>query len=177
MSYVETDRELLVPSSYSRIIARELCLQERGLSQLLSRTGLAADILLPGNATQITAAQQVRVLENALHISAAPEFGLRLGRRLQPASHGPMGYLVLSSPDVVSALEAFADFLPLRLPFSSVKITLDDDTLTCTLELKIDPPPNVRRVLQECFALMHQSIVESVLRSDLIYAKIGLAHP
>lgn len=177
MSANKSDKELLVPSSYTRIVARELGLQERGLSKLLRGTGLPVSILLPGDSTHIVAVQQMRVLENALHIAGTQEFGLRLGRRLQPASHGPMGYLVLSSPDVISALEAFANFLPIRLPFSRVHITQRAGWLTCTLTLKIDPDFEVRRVLQECFALMLQSVVESVLGMHLSEARIELEHP
>ncbi len=177
MPVTDPDKELLVPSSYTRIVARELGLQERGLPRLLRGTDLPVSILLPGDSTHVAAAQQMRVLENALHIANAPEFGLRLGRRLQPASHGPMGYLVLSSPDIISALEAFANFLPLRLPFSRVHITQQKGWLNCTLVLKIDPEFEVKRILQECFALMLQSVVESVLGRHLTEAKIGLEHP
>jgi len=169
--------ELLVPSSYSGIVARELGLQERDLAGLLRGTGLPVSILLAGDETHMMAAQTMRVLENALYMMETPEFGLRLGRRLQPSSHGPMGYLVLSSPDVITALESFADYLPVRLPFSSVTMTHEGDWLTCTLGLKIDVKPKVRRLLQECFALMLQSVVESVLGRELVEAKIGLAHP
>lgn len=177
MSVTDSNNELLVPSSYTRIVARELGLQERGLSRLLRGTDLPVSTLLPGDSTHVTAAQQMRVLDNALHIADAPEFGLRLGRRLQPASHGPMGYLVLSSPDVVSALEAFANYLPLRLPFSQVAITREREWLTCTLALKNDPQFEVKRVLQECFALMLQFVVESVVGRHLTEGRIGLAHP
>jgi AraC-like DNA-binding protein len=168
--------ELLVPSSYSRVVARELGMQERDLVCLLQGTGLPLSILLVGDETHITAAQTMSILENAQRIMAAPEFGLRLGRRLQPASHGPMGYLVLSSPDVVTALESFAEYLPVRLPFSAVSITQDQDWLTCSLEIKIEAKPTVRRILQECFALMIQSVVESVLGRESNEAKIGLEH-
>lgn len=173
----DPNNELLVPSSYTRIVARELGLQERGLARLLRGTDLPVSILLPGDSTHVATTQQMRLLENALHIANAPEFGLRLGRRLQPASHGPMGYLVLCSPDVISALEAFANFLPLRLPFSQVVITKERDWLTCTLTLKIDPQVEVKRVLQECFALMLQSVVESVMGRPLAEGRIGLVHP
>lgn len=177
MTMREPTEQFLVPSIYSRMVARELGLQERELSHLLAGTDLASSILLPGDRSQVTADQQMRLLENALRISARPEFGLGLGRRLQPASHGPMGYLVLSSPDVVSALEAFANFLPLRLPFSSVTISRDQESLVCTLGLKITPDPEVRRLLQECFALMLQAVVESVLGRRLTEARITLKHP
>ena len=173
----ESTEQLLVPGSYSRIVARQLGLQERDLPRLLRGTGLPDNILFPGDSSHVKAVQQMRLLENALHIAGAPEFGLQLGRSLQPASHGPMGYLVLSSPDVVSALDAFANFLPLRLPFSSVDITREREWLVCTLGLKIDPSPEVRRMLQECFALMLQAVVESVLGRHLTESMIGLAHP
>ncbi len=175
---IKTDiNKLMVPSSYSRIVARELGMQERDLVPLLRGTGLPLSILLVGDETHITAAQTMRILENAQQIMVAPEFGLRLGRRLQPASHGPMGYLVLSSPDVVTALESFAEYLPVRLPFSAVSITRDREWLTCTLEVKIEAKPTVRRILQECFALMLQSVVESVMGRELSEATIDLEHP
>jgi AraC-like DNA-binding protein len=167
---------LRVPSSYSRIIARELGLQERDLGRLLRGTGLTKTILLPGDEATITAKQQMRVLENATYILGEPDFGLRLGRRLQPASHGPMGYMVLSSPDVITALESFADFLPVRFPFSAIAIATENDWLQCSLELKIEANAEVRRILQECFALMIQSVVESVLGRELVEAHISLAH-
>ena len=43
---------VFIPSSYSRITARELGLQERDLPRLLQGTGLAVDILMPGDETR-----------------------------------------------------------------------------------------------------------------------------
>ncbi len=168
--------EFPVPCSYTRLIARELGLQERDLGRLLSGTGLPVTILLSEADTSITTAQQMRILDNAQQMQGAPELGLRVGRQMQPSSHGPMGYLVLSSPDVITALDSFADFLPVRLPFSRVTVALEGDYLSCSLTLKIEAKPAVRRVLQECFALMIQSVVESVLGRELNEARIDLAH-
>ncbi len=172
----QTNDKWMVPSSYSRIIARELGLHERQLASLLKGTGLPQSILLPGDSAHVGARQQMRVLENAVNLDGTSEFGLRLGSRLQPASHGPMGYLVLSSPDVSSAIEAFASFLPLRLPFSSVTITKNKTWLICTLGLKVSPVDEVKRILQECFALMLQAVVEAVLGRKLLEAKIEMEH-
>lgn len=170
------ETEMPVPSSYTRIIARELGLQERELGQLLLGTGLPVKILVSETESHITTAQQMQILDNARHMLGAPDFGLRLGRRMQPSTHGPMGYLVLSSPDVLTALESFADFLPVRLPFSRVNVSVDGNWLNCSLAMKMDANPAVRRVLQECFALMIQSVVESVLGRELQEARIELAH-
>lgn len=167
---------LLIPTTYSRIMARVLGLHERNLFRLLQGTGLADNVLLPGDDTHINVRQQMRIIENAQGIMGDEIFGLKFGSQLLPSSHGPLGYLVLSSPDLKTALESFADYLPLRLPFSKVKISSDSRWLTCSLELLIEPTVEVTRFLQECFGLIIQAVVEAVLGEPLTCGQIGLAH-
>ena len=162
-----TQDSFFIPSSYSRIVARELGLQERELGRLLQGTNLPKDILLPGDETHLTGRQQLRVLENAVRMGKVPEFGLRLGRQLQPSAHGPLGYLALSSPDLITALTSLRDFLPMRIPFAQLKMVLDQDWLRCSLEFRLAAQPEERRLLLECFALVIQSVVESVLGREL----------
>jgi AraC-like DNA-binding protein len=173
---MESQDSYFIPSSYSRIAARELGLQERDLARLLLGTGLSPDILLPGDETHITGRQQLRVLDNAQHMTATPEFGLRLGRQLQPSAHGPLGYLAMSSPDLISSLESLRDFLPVRIPVIQLDISSDRDWLQCSLTIKLEANTNERRMLQECFAMVIQSLVESVLGRELSEARIELAH-
>lgn len=165
-----------IPSSYSRIVARELGLQERDLARLLQGTGLPREILLPGDETRITGRQQLKVLDNGQYLNATPEFGLRLGRRLQPTAHGPLGYLALSSPDLITSLESLRDFLPVRLPVVELNVSLDQDWVHCELSIKLAANADQRRIIQECFAMVIQSQVESVLGSEVTNARIELAH-
>jgi AraC-like DNA-binding protein len=165
-----------IPSSYSRIVARELGLMERDLPHLLRGTGLSTDILLPGDETRMSGRQQLRILDNGRRMLDAPDFGLRLGRRLDPSAHGPLGYLALSSPDLMTALESLRDFLPARLPLVGLQVSLDDDWLSCTLDIKVRANHDERRILQECFALAIQSIAESILGGELCDGRIELAH-
>jgi AraC-like DNA-binding protein len=165
-----------IPSSYCRIVARELGLQERDLARLLQGTGLSAEILLPGDETYITGRQQLRVLDNAQYMTATPEFGLRLGRRLQPSAHGPLGYLALSSPDLITSLESLRDFLPVRLPVVQLDVSSDRDWVICTLTIKLEANADEQRMLQECFAMVIQSLVESVLGREVNNARVELAH-
>jgi len=170
------DDSYFIPGSYSRIVARELELQERDLPRLLQGTGLSPDILQPGDETYLTGRQQLRVLDNAQRMLGAPDFGLRLGRRLNPSTHGPLGYLALSSPDLITSLESLRDFLPARLPMVRLDVTLDVEWLCCSLTIRLDANHEEQRVLQECFALVIQSLVETVLGRDLTEALIELAH-
>lgn len=165
-----------IPSSYSRIVARELGLQERDLPRLLRGTGLSPAILLPGDETRLTGRQQLQVLGNGQRMMGSPDFGLRLGRQLHPSTHGPLGYLALSSPDLLTSLESLRDFLPARLPLVQLEVALEEDWLRCTLGIKLQANADERRVLQECFALVIQSFAESVLGWPVAEARIELAH-
>lgn len=166
-----------IPSSYSRIVARELALQEKDLPRLLRDTGLPVEILLPGDETRLTGRQQLQLLDNAQGMLDRPELGLRLGQQLQPSAHGPLGYLALSSPDLMTALESLRDFLPARLPMVKLDLQLGGDLLCCSLEIKLEANREQQRIFHECFALVVQSFVEAVLGRPVIEAKIEVAHP
>ena len=154
---------IFITSNYSRILARELRLQERDLPHLLRGTALPQTVLLPGDETRLSGAQQLRIIQNARHISGSPELGLRMGRQLQPATHGPIGYLALSSPDLMTALLALRDFLPLRIAIAQLGLELSQPWLKCSLEIRVEAPPEDKRLLSECFALLMQAVVGSVL--------------
>ena len=174
---MQSQDSYFIPSTYSRIAARELGLQERDLPRLLQGTGLPTDILLPGDETHIAGWQQLRVLDNAHRMLGSPEFGLRLGRQLQPSAHGPLGYLALSSPDLLTSFESLRDFLPTRIPFVSLDFTLGDEWLRCSLVIGLEANHDERRILHECFALVVQSFAEAVLGRALTEGGIELAHP
>jgi len=166
-----------IPSSYPRIVARELGLQERDLHTLLTGTGLPRDILLPGDESELDGPQLLRVLQNARRLSGSPALGLRLGHQLQPSAHGPLGYLALSSPDLATALEALRDFLPARIPFAVLQLENDGAWLTCAMDLRLRPGLEEERLLLECFALIIQSVVEAVLGRELSEGRVTFAFP
>lgn len=161
-----------IPSSYSRIVARELGLQERDLPQLLHGTGLPPEILLAGDESRMTGQQQLQVLINARQMGNAPDFGLRLGRQLQPSAHGPIGYLALASPNLLTALSSLRDFLPIRIPFAQLELQEEQGQLACILQIKLQAGPSELRMLLECFAMLVQALVESFLGRELIEALV-----
>lgn len=152
-----------ITSNYSRILARELRLQERDLPLLLQGTNLPASVLLPGDETRLSGEQQLRIIENARRINPAPDLGLQLGRQLHPTTHGPMGYLALSSPDLITALQALRDFLPLRIAIVQLGLEQSGPWLSCTLQVRMAAPVAEKRMLLECFALVLQAMVESIV--------------
>jgi AraC-like DNA-binding protein len=167
-----------VTSSYSRIVARELNLHERDLPRLLAGTDLSRDVLLmPGDETRLSGEQQLRVLQNARRLSGNPDLGLRIGQQLQPSAHGPIGYLALSSPDLITALKALRDYLPLRIGFAQLNLEFCDEWMLCTLSISLRGEATEMRMLKECFALLLQSLVESLLGRQLNGAQFGFDFP
>ena len=173
----DSPNHYFIPSSYSRIVARELGLQERDLPQLLVGTGLSSEVLLAGDESRLTGEQQVQVLRNARLIGNAPDLGLRVGRQLRPASHGPIGYLALSSPDLMTALRSLADFLPARIPFAHLDIREQDQWLHCSLHIKLQVSQTETSLLIECFAMAVQSLVEAFLGRKLTEALFRFSFP
>jgi len=173
---LETDDSYFIPSSYSRIIARELRLQERDLPSLLQGTGLAKEILLPGDETRLSGRQQLQVMNNAQRMENSPDFGLRLGRQLHPSAHGALGYLSLSSPDLITSLESLRDFLPTRLPLVTLAIDHEPRWLRCTLTIRLEANSDETRVMADTFALVIQSFTEAVLGRAMVDARVELVH-
>lgn len=172
----ESTESYFIPSSYSRIVARELGLQERDLPRLLSGTDLPADVLLAGDESRLTGNQQLQVLHNARRIGNAPDFGLRLGQQLTPSTHGPIGYVALSSPDLMTALSSLRDFLPIRIPFAQLELVEDRQWLTCKLHFKLPAGTNESRMLLECFVLVLQALIESFLGRRLTEGLVKLSY-
>ncbi|MFT4873453.1 AraC family transcriptional regulator ligand-binding domain-containing protein [Congregibacter sp.] len=170
--------EFLLPSTYSRIVARVAQLQERDLSKLLLGTDLPETILMPADETFISGEQQLQIMKNGRELLGSADFGLRLGEQLQPSAHGPLGYLALCSPDLLSALYALRDYLPMRMPWVAIDIDVSKERILCELRLRmsIDGNAFAQVTMAECFAMVLQSFVEAVLRRPASEAIIEFAH-
>ncbi|MGJ8671229.1 MAG: AraC family transcriptional regulator ligand-binding domain-containing protein [Oceanococcus sp.] len=151
-----------IPSNYSRLIARELDLQVRDLPALLQRTQLTIEQFMQED-TLLTAPQQIQILKNALHLSNDNAFGLRLGQRLTPSTHGAMGFLASSSPNLLMAAQAFQMYLPTRINFARLELVNGDDYLDCYCHFDLDISTEIRRILAESFATIFFECAEFIV--------------
>lgn len=175
---VRNSAKFLLPSTYSRIVARVAQLQERNLGKLLQATGLPESILMPGDETYITGEQQLQIMKNGRALLGSADFGLRLGEQLKPSAHGPMGYLAMSSPDLLSALNALRDYLPLRMPWVALDLSLSPAEIVCEFRAHIpmDDDLFTQMTMGECFAMVLQTFVEAILGRNATDAVIEFAH-
>ena len=164
-----------IPSNYSRLIARELGLAARQLRELLRGTGLDVAQLLSEDSL-LTAAQQIRILHNALELSGEPEFGLRLGARLTPATHGAVGFVAYSSPDLLTALQAFHTFLPTRASFIELHLRQVEDRLECLANFQVPLDEVVARCLADTVVKASLEIGEFIVGRPIYEAEVCFPH-
>lgn len=165
-----------IPSNYSRLVARELDLTAKQLPRLLQGTGLGIRQFLTEDSL-LTAAQQVRILRNALELSGQPELGLRLGKRLTPATHGAMGFVAYSSPDLLNALQAIHTFLPTRASFIQLHLQQVDERLECILDFQELLDDDIQRCLSDAMVKALFEFGEFIVGRPLHEAEICFAHP
>jgi AraC-like DNA-binding protein len=169
-------READIPVNYSWLIARELGLAARQLPRLLKGTGLGVATFL-GEDCLLTTAQQVCVLRNAMMLSGQPAFGLRLGKRLTPATHGAMGFAALSSPDLMSAFRAIHTFLPTRANFVQLQLRRTEGYLECGLNFHVSLDDDIQRCLADTMAKVLLDFGEFIVCRPLHEVEIGFPHP
>lgn len=158
--------EACIPSNYSRLIARELELQVSELPDLLDRTGLTVDQFMQED-TLLTSRQQIQIVQNGLQLSNDETFGLRLGKRLTPPTHGAMGFLASSSPNLLMALKAFEAYIPTRLNFVRASMNTGEEWLEgyCYFELELSE--DILRCFAEIFAKIIFDCAEFILGRPL----------
>ncbi|WP_407304662.1 AraC family transcriptional regulator ligand-binding domain-containing protein [Acinetobacter sp.] len=164
-----------IPSNYARLIGRELALNIRELSQLLQFTQLTTEQFMQDD-TLLTARQLVQILQNSSTLSKHADFGLRLGKRLTPTTHGAMGFLVNSSPNLLMALKAFKEFIPTRISFARLSIEYNEHSVNMSLHFDIQLSEQVHRLLAETCAVILFECAEFIVGRPIHEAKICFAH-
>ncbi|MDI1302061.1 MAG: AraC family transcriptional regulator [bacterium] len=163
------------PVTYTRLLARELRLDERGQGVLLHGTALTpADL---GQLDQrISAADQMQVIRNALQLADRPGFGLEVGSRLSLAAHGPLGQLLSSSPSLGEAWAALERYHALRVPLVQLTRRLEREHLVLCLTLQ-HPLDEAGLFLIEAMAVTVQRGIELITGRRLKEARLQFAYP
>ena len=175
---LETDSgiQALIPCSYVRIIAQQLGGGLKIFPALLKFTNLNPEFIQEEDA-RISAEDFIRIFENALDINKAPDFGLQLGHRLKPTTHGAMGFLMHSCPNLYAALEAIQNFLPTRIGFAQVIIENVGLSVICKIHFKLNCPNHVYQTMIESCMVVFKESAEFILGKTLTEAKFHFSYP
>jgi AraC-like DNA-binding protein len=164
-----------IPSNYARLIGRELGLQMFDIPRLLRFTQLTSEQFMQEDML-LTAQQLIQIIDNGSHLSDQPNFGLQLGRRLTPSTHGAMGFLANNSANLLIALKAFQTFLPTRVSFAHLKLEYHHDSVKCYMHFDRDLQPNIHRVLSEIFAVIFYECAEFIVGRPVVEAHVSFTH-
>jgi AraC-like DNA-binding protein len=173
---INKDHTPTIAISYSRMIARQLGLAEKELWRLLVGTGLSVEELLNDD-TLIFRQQLLQIIANAYDISGDAAFGLKLGQTLTPPSHGPIGFVANSSPNLGVAIRNFQTFLPTRISFTHLNIQHQDGWLCCRFDIDMDGEERLYRCVLECFVLSLLSLVEFILGRPFTEGQVFCRYP
>ena len=164
-----------IPSNYSRLIGRELNLQVRDLQALLGTTPVSIEQFLQED-TLLTPRQQIEILRNGLALDNDKTLGLRLGKRLTSPTHGAMGFLANSSPNLLMALKAFQTFLPTRMSLGRLNLRTQKDWLEIDCEFDVNVNGEVLTIFSEAFAVIFADCAEFIVGRPLHEVNISFAH-
>ncbi|MEM1153731.1 MAG: AraC family transcriptional regulator ligand-binding domain-containing protein [Pseudomonadota bacterium] len=156
------DEPASIAVGYSRLIARHLHLQEKNLGTLLKGSGLSVKDLMDDR-TLLTKSQQVQIVHNAMEYSGNPALGLGIGRALTPPTHGPLGFLANSSPNLATAIEDFQSFIPGRINIIQSRTEYREGNLHCYFEVDMEGRLELYRCVAEAFFLALIAMIEFVL--------------
>ncbi|MDK2124179.1 AraC family transcriptional regulator [Parachitinimonas caeni] len=153
-----SERQVRIPASYTRLMARELKLDKDGMVRLLAGSGVRPDDLQHADAT-LTLAQHEVTVRNAKALSGDAGLGLIVGSALSLSSHGAAGYAATTSADLGEALRTVTRYLPLRAPYLSAQFEVTEDLAIWRVEPAIELGDNLLFLLEVVFLAL-QSLLE-----------------
>jgi AraC-like DNA-binding protein len=116
-----------------------------------------------------------QVLANVTRI-LGPGWHLSLAQRLTVPSHGPLGFAVVTAPDLRASVDVLLRFIGIRGPFLWLAGTVESDQFVIRLYETIDMGEE-RNALVELAVLAIQGLLERPLGRELLGARIAFAYP
>src|SRR5882672_2527999 len=140
---------------------------------LLSGCGGLDEATLSRPESVLTTAQELRLIENVLAAVDNPAIGVDIGRRHTPGSFGLLGFGLLSSPTVLSALELTKTFRPLTNVFAMPLITFKQGDLIATLP-PLDVPVRTAHFLADLWVATVAALLRALAPDHPSFRSVAL---
>lgn len=162
-----------MPATYLKVILQEARAANLALEPLLAATDLNQEELLTSDAP-VSFANTLQVLSNAERL-LGPGWHLRLATRLTVPSHGPLGFAVVTAPNMRSSVEVLLRFIGIRAPFLWSAGVLEEGEFVFRFYETVDMGDQ-RGTLMELAALSLQGLIERPLGRAITGAKLAFAY-
>lgn len=151
---------LYLASTYLKVVARsDLKLVE----QLHEILGERAQELLESDYTY---AHDIRTIFSAFESAGMQSWLLRYGEQLDVASHGTLGFAVLSAPDLETAMNVLAEFFVIRSSAYDCEFTYVGNRAEFVIQDLTNDPTIGRWLIETGFRVIQQ-LIESVMAHPL----------
>jgi hypothetical protein len=162
-----------MPATYLKVILQEARAANLAVEPLLAATDLTQEGLLTSD-EPVSFAKTLQVLSNAERL-LGPGWHLLLATRLTVPSHGPLGFAVVTAPDVRSSVEILLRFIGTRAPFLWSAGSIEGDEFVFRFYETADMG-DTRNTLIELAALSLQGLMERPLGRAITGAKLAFAY-
>lgn len=167
------DRKWRMPATYLKVILREARASKLPVEALLEGTDLTREELLSSDES-VSFGKTLQVLANAERL-LGPGWHLPLSASLTVASHGPLGFAVVTAPDLRSSVEVLLRFIGIRAPFLWSAGAIEGDEFVFRFYETADMGGQ-RSTLMELAALSLQGLMERPLGRAITGAKLAFAY-
>jgi AraC-like DNA-binding protein len=163
-----------MPSTYLRVFLQHANTEQLPLEPVLEGTELEAGKLLERD-HPVSFGDTQMVLQNVTRM-LGPGWHLGLGERLNLASHGPLGFAMVTAANFQAAVDVLLRFIGIRGPFLWLAGAREGGRFVIRF-FEATPMDSVRNTLIELALLSVQVLLERPLGRQLNGARIAFAYP
>ena len=162
-----------MPAAYVKLIL--LAADTAGVTavSVLAGTGLSAAHLQQSD-QPVGFHETLRVLANAENLMG-PGWHLQAAQQLTVPAHGPLGFAVVTAPDLRTSMDVLLRFLGTRAPFLWSAGVVEGDQFVLRFYETVEMGDQ-RRILVELAALSMQDLVERSLGREISGARLMLSY-
>lgn len=162
-----------MPVVYLKLVLQAVKEVNLSPETLLAGTALDAEQLLRSD-RPVDFDDTLSVLRNAER-KFGPGWHLEVGERLTISTHGPLGFAVVTAPNLRASLEVILRFMGTRAPFLWSSGTVEDDQYVFRFFDAVEMGDQ-RRTLIELAVLSLQGLIEKPLGREISGATLSLAY-
>lgn len=168
------DHSFTLPAAYLKVFLQHADAARLSLPALLEGTGLDEQALLSSE-EGVGFDQLLQVLDRVTH-HLGEGWHLSLAARLGVPAHGPLGFAVVTAPDLRAAVDVLIRYLGIRGPFLWPAGAIEGQCYVIRFYESMDMGPQ-RRLLVELALLSVQGLIERPLGRTIQGAQLALALP
>jgi len=163
-----------IPAGYLKLFLQHVVTLKLPLENVLKGTALNLDELLQSDQT-VSLGETRQVVANVSSMME-PGWHLALARHLTLSSHGPLGFAVVTAPNLRASVDAMLRFFGVRGPFLWLAGAVEGDEFVLRLHETTDMGKE-RLPLVELAILSLQGLIERPLGREIRGARIAFAYP